>query len=88
MTITDAIERLQAAWPSASFSIDVEVWSHVHRGQRGEPVVMWSVYNADDRAHYNAGTLAGAVEEAVDVARGRREAASLAEAEAAVKPVA
>lgn len=81
MTITEAIDQLTALWPTDSFSVDCEVWSHYSFGQRDIPAVKWSIYSADRKLHYTGGTLVDALKLAIG-------AGDLAEADAATKPVA
>lgn len=57
MNLTDAIARLTDAWPDVSFSVECEVWSHVHHDGRQKPEVGWSIYHADRNRHYRASTL-------------------------------
>ena len=58
MTITEAMATLRTAWPTRSFSIELDVWSHYHEddGKRAE-TLKWSVYDAEERIHYEGPTL-------------------------------
>lgn len=61
MTITEALAQLTQAWPTSSFSIGLDVWSHVHDDGRQPPAVQWSIYHAETRRSYDHPTLDGAV---------------------------
>ena len=62
MNLTDAIARLTDAWPDVSFSVECEVWSHVHHDGRQKPEVGWSIYHADRNKHYYGPTLEAVME--------------------------
>lgn len=61
LTVTDALAQLAAAWPRTSFSIEVDVWSHLHADRRQAPAIEWSIYHAEDGIAYRHPTLHGAV---------------------------
>lgn len=61
MTLLEAFERIKQARPGLTFSIDLDVWHHHHDGTPASETVEWSIYNAEERKHYRAASLEGAV---------------------------
>lgn len=79
MTLSEAYTILLAAWPTASWSIDVHVWHYEHR-LHDPPAVEYCVWDGDLHESYGGPTLETAIALALGHAGGGADGA-LAEAE-------